>query len=111
MLGPKIPPELKKLATQPGKVVPPTAEWKFSQHAKYRLLSYFEYNVFPGRQRARRNKRYVSMRRDFTDWLTPKNLDGLPVSKLFTHANFRRDIAEEIDRQLKRYGCGLYWDC
>ena len=87
------------------------AKWTdqaLSPDARYYLLTYFERKVF--RQWAERH-RGISLQRAFEQWLCPINVNRTRVSLIFEKAELRRDVAREIDEKLKRYGCGLTWDC
>ncbi len=70
------------------------------------LRRYYQRYVQPRPKKGRVMNRHFTFER----WKTPKNLDGLKVSKLFVDTEIRRDLAIEIDSFLKGFGFRLVWD-
>jgi superfamily I DNA/RNA helicase len=92
------------------KVILPAAPWPacLSSTARLCLLRYFEQRVY-----VPKNGHHPSpahMRQCFERWLTPKNVDGIAVSRLFGDGPFRRDLAQEIHQEIGRHGFKLVWD-
>ncbi len=104
----QIAPKITSMRVPVRKVVPPSRRWEFSPTARTILLSYFERNVFP--RFSRKGKAGAGLTAKFDKWLVPKSLHGMPVSDLFRHTTLRRDVAIEIDGQLKPFGYKLHWD-
>ncbi|OAM88731.1 AAA family ATPase [Termitidicoccus mucosus] len=92
------------------KVVLPSAPWPegLSPNAKLCLLRYFEQRIYVPKKEHEPSPAH--MRQCYGRWLTPKNVDGIAVSRLFGEGSFRRDVAEEIHRELGRHGFKLVWD-
>jgi hypothetical protein len=92
------------------KVILPAAPWPegLSSNAKLCLLRYFEQRIYVPKKGHEPSPAH--MRQCFGRWLTPKNVDGIAVSRLFGEGTFRRDVAEEIHRELGRHGYKLVWD-
>jgi superfamily I DNA/RNA helicase len=92
------------------KVVLPAAPWPecLSANARLCLLRFFEQRVYVPKKGHAINPAH--MRQCFDRWLTPKNVDGIAVSRLFGDGSFRRDIAAEIHREIGRHGFKLVWD-
>lgn len=102
--------KFKQFRASTPKIVVPEKRWDFSTPARTLLLSYFERRVFPTLKRPRHAHGTQHLVREFERWLKPQSLDRVAVSELFQHTTLRRDIANEIEKQLKPFGCSLHWD-
>jgi len=100
-----------KLMIPPVKIAP-AVPWpdSLSPAARMCLLRFFERSVYRRPKWIAEDNVPKHMRQSFDRWLTPANVNGVAISKLFGGVEVRQDLVNEIRRELSRHGCGLFID-
>lgn len=95
----------------PLRATPPAASgFTLSPGADVLLRNYFERKAYKGTARHIGSHSARVFNNAYERWRTPRHLNGIWVSALFDGREFRQDLAEEIDGQLRKFGCRLRWD-
>jgi len=82
----------------------------FSTGADVILRAYFTRTAYHGSARQLGTNSIRKFNAAYARWRTPQYLNGIKVSDLFAGRELRKDLAEEIDGQLRKYGKRLNWD-
>jgi superfamily I DNA/RNA helicase len=105
------PPQITpKIATAHKISLPQSSGFVLSSGADVLLRGYFERKAYRGNSRQLGKTSMDKFNRAFDRWRTPRYLNGIMVSDLFEGREYRKDLADEIDGQLRKFGYRLRWD-
>jgi hypothetical protein len=91
-------------------ITPPQTGFVLSASADALLRSYFERKTYRGNTSNLGSKSMRKFNSAYERWRTPRYLNGIKVSDLFSNREYRADLAEEIEAQLHKFGYRLNWD-
>lgn len=93
-----------------GATKPKWEGFTLSMAARIILKDYFCRSVYQPASGGKHRNDIRSLDYAFQEWCVPKNLDQLYVSLLFSGMPIRRDIVQEVNRELKPHGFSLIVD-